>query len=332
MEINRFSATGEILLEKDMEIRVELLDEDGIVNKNPVTISIEALQDQRPQVVYKRPRRDLNLGINAFFDFTGRASDDFGIERMELHRARVDVEGKHHFSSVTIDRIDEKDIGTKDFKRRIDFRKIKAQAGEVYKYELFAQDHLKQWGAGRQLAIHIVHEETLMEELENDLSAIRKILERMIAREEKNIEITSGIMVGLPKVNMGELNLVMDKQKSLTKLSDEIIDIMDRIVMSLKRNRIKRSDISDLLLKLNIPLQRFISTEQKALVSHLVHLKENGQDLGIISDEKLCLKTFQSMLNIMGGSRGFREVIEDLENIIEHEKSIHQATKKMKNE
>lgn len=302
---------------------VRLTGEHGFDNRNPLHLLVEALADQPPQVVYASPRRDLNLLDRAFVEITGSVRDDYGVERIEMMLDRVDVEGNPHPQVITLDASADQTRAEAPFTYVMDFAELKAVPGEVYKFTVAGTDFLGQFGMGRQVAINIVHPETFNEELDNQMRAMRKILERMIAREKTIIEITSGIRASLPRIDTRDMALAMEKQNSMTGSAEELFDILEWVDQQLKFNRLDREDIVKILDELGAGLNAFLRGEQITAIEALEHLRATGEGADqTLKAERACLEALENLLNEMGGAQGFMEIIDQVEKIIGVQRDI----------
>lgn len=78
------------VIEQDGAYRVRFTTVEGEKNTDPMPYTIQAMTDQAPQVVVRKPGQDVTLPVNGLLKLEGAASDDIGVAAIAL---RMRVEG-----------------------------------------------------------------------------------------------------------------------------------------------------------------------------------------------------------------------------------------------
>lgn len=77
-------ALVELVLQDSGTYRIHLRDENGVVNRDPITYALRATVDQPPSIAVTDPGRDIDLPESRQVQLGVEAADDFGVARMEL--------------------------------------------------------------------------------------------------------------------------------------------------------------------------------------------------------------------------------------------------------
>jgi len=84
LDVSGIRAVGTIRLGRTASYRIELMDMDGLSNRDPVEFVLKVVPDEAPRVEIEQPGRDLNVAGNEQLLLVMRLSDDYGFSRLRL--------------------------------------------------------------------------------------------------------------------------------------------------------------------------------------------------------------------------------------------------------
>jgi collagen type III alpha len=136
-----------LVIDKDGVYRVWFTSVDGERNTEPMPYTIQALQDQAPQVELKKPG-DVDRPPNGVVEVEGAASDDFGVTGMTLRMKRgngVTLQSKPYRPQKSFRRDNGSYPQMLDYKDFVELDKIKQEDGVALKEPLKPGEVIEYW-------------------------------------------------------------------------------------------------------------------------------------------------------------------------------------------
>lgn len=72
-------ANGELIVQKDRSYKINLIDSEGLINRNPITYTISVIQDNPPYIDIVEPGEDVEAQLEDILSLKINAADDFGL-------------------------------------------------------------------------------------------------------------------------------------------------------------------------------------------------------------------------------------------------------------
>jgi hypothetical protein len=317
-------------LEKTGLWRVEMLGSDGFEMSAPLGLRFEALKDQKPQVMVKAPKRDIEMSSFGFFSILGSAKDDYGLKAVELIRERVDIEGNVKTVVFKLDEGLKDQAGDFDWQFDENLGLLDTKVGEIFKYRIIAIDHKGQKGQSKSISVSVVDQKDLMGAIEIKMMKIKNMLEAMKDREEAVLVLSKGIKAGLEnggRYRNEDMSRSIEKQSSQEKAAEQVTDVGDDIMRIIEGNRLNIPNLVLSLERVAELLKLFREDLSPKALKDLENVRRTKKGIDeALKSELLCLEAIESLINHLKFGQGIVEIIETFRKIIEDQKKVQGQT------
>ena len=185
---------GEFSLLKDGFYRVELYNQAGDKNQQMEEGKLEAIIDQSPWVDIERPGMDLVVSAPVKVNIHLRASDDYGIDQIELAVQKGEEEP---FQGRLVQRFDQPPRSVTRVVT-LDLAEEELAVGQSLKYRVVVRDGKPQSATSRDFTIRLADEsqaaDKTFQQYEQQTDTFREKLIKLIAEQEKIRETSSQLV------------------------------------------------------------------------------------------------------------------------------------------
>lgn len=266
---------------KNDEYHIDLTDEEGTQNENPITYTIKTLEDNYPNIELVSPEKNVKLPENDKLTLISKISDDYGISKLTLNyrlsQSRYEpVQNSFTQVSIPVKKGKKED----DVYYLWDLSDLNLAANDVMSYflEVFDNDNVNGPKSSKTV-IHTVRIPTLDELLtetadvhqkaEDDLMNTLKEAEKL---KEDLQNINNDLKKNNRKINWEEKDKIekaMDKFKQLGNKIDDIKSKMNKMKNEMQQNNLLSKETIKKYAELQKLLDQMSSEEMKKALDKL---------------------------------------------------------------
>ena len=351
MKISEENAEVEFVIQNDISYKIELEDQFGYLNFNPIDYTIRVLEDSYPVVDIISPGKDVDLSEAMKLPLLIEAEDDFGFSLMQLgYKIETNMpfpglkDTSYQYIKLSLN-------GNHDTKLTVDYlwelADLKMMPEDIIFYFAVIWDNDRISGPKRSLSkvytarfpsVYEIFEEAASSDEEN-IRKLEEVLSESKELKERLDQISRELtqqqeMDWLKKQDIEE---VAQKQKELQKTVDEVRRELDQMVERLEQNQMlsfetleKFQELQQLFSEIMTPeLQKSLDELRKAAEE----LNENKLKQALnklqISQENL-LKNLERTINLLKRLQ-LEERIDQAtkltENLLERQQALNEQLK-----
>jgi hypothetical protein len=231
-------------LEDTAALDLELTDEHGLTNPEPLTYRIDAIEDRPPSVTITRPQGDEIVLPTAAVELAAEARDDVAIESIGMEATRQRVGDPEPSPAVEWSASADGGAAVASINGQIDLAALGAREGEVFHitglaldiYEREGERHALERSAPRRL--RVISEMEFATQLRRELSALRQQAIRVEAMQaELQDDVTeSGVQPGVSRA----------QAQIAERLADQA-ELIDAVQQRMRANRLQDEQLGGLL-------------------------------------------------------------------------------------
>lgn len=237
-------------LDRSRTLRMELVDEYGLTNREVISYRVDAIEDHHPEVTITEPQADEAVLATATVNLVAEARDDVALQRVGLEAARRSAEQvasddeTDPFAATSWTRSDTPDAAVSQLSEALDLTEMDLAEGDevlvrataLDVYELDGLQHDQVHSPVRRL--RVISELDFATQLRRQLSAVRQNairIEAMQAELQDDV-IDTGVQPGVTRAQAQFAERIADQRAAL-----------DEVAQRLDRNRLDDRQLSDLL-------------------------------------------------------------------------------------
>ncbi len=322
-------------------------DNDGFINKNPVITPILVYPDKKPQISLISPDSDVDLDESMKLRVIVKASDDFGIDRIELIAFRSNGEEV----IVPVVKYTERVLQTGE-EYLWDLSSLLYFPGDQLTYQAAVWDNDGVRGGKRGLSVRRRLRLPTMAEIYQDVDSEQKMQEsglRSLMEQQRFIkEKVSNLYDNLKReknlnwAQKKELQDIARRQREINKQMRKILSEMSQSVKKLSENKIIKYSTMEKMKQINRLLNEVLTSEMKEAMNKLnkaisnINLTDKQKELlqakfNAEAFEKKVERTLK-LLKQMKNKQELDSLISENKSIMEEQRRIQRETAKLSQE
>lgn len=231
-------------LDETTSLDLSLVDQYGLVNLDPITFRIDAVEDRRPSVTIIEPASDEAVLATAVVSLAAEGRDDVALSRVSLE-ARVLKRGEDAVADEAVWSADEAvDAPTVELQRDLDLASLAVNEGDIVivtaqtedDYALDGDTHPPTVSSPRRL--RIISDIDLATQLRRDLSAVRQNAIR-VERQQGELQddlIDDSVQPGMSRAQAQVSERVAEQREAL-----------EQIAQRMQNNRLDDAQLDELI-------------------------------------------------------------------------------------
>ncbi|MBU1680718.1 MAG: hypothetical protein KKD86_17990 [Bacteroidetes bacterium] len=280
-------AKTQFVVSKAEEYKFYLVDTTGVINNNPITYSIDLIEDRFPVIEVVSPNKDLKLNESNSIPFLLKISDDFGFDRLALHHKlsfSQFEEPQANYSAMEIPfgkNLKETDIY---FTWDLTSMFLAARDEITYYFEIFDNDNINgpKSTVTRKFKASVptmdelfANADEVQEETKDDLTEILDEAEKLKENLEK---ISNELKKDDKEISWDEREKIEDAVKKLQNLEEKVNEAAEKLSQlknELQENNLLSEETLKKYLELQNLLQEINSDDLKKALDKMQEMLKN---------------------------------------------------------
>jgi hypothetical protein len=345
MKTDKDKAAGEILVKKDDSYHIEVVDELGNKNQDPIEYKITKIDDQYPTVEILEPGQDQDLSENMRVPLLIRISDDYGFSSLLLS---YQIVSQGQEKTIRID-IPNNNRSAVDVEYLWNLSSLPLVPGDVVRYKavIFDNDTFSgpKKGESKTYSVRLPSLDEIVSEVEKEQGGQVEDLETLLRGQrelKKKLEDFSRELdrptgkLDLDWQKRQQMEDILEKQQKLASDFKNLAQRMDENIQKIEENKLASLEMLEKLGEIRKLLDQIITPEMKEALRKLAEalkdlspelLKQAAEQMKISQEELLKrLDRTIALLKRMQAEQKLEDLIQMAERMTQTQNEINQST------
>jgi hypothetical protein len=347
VRVDNKTASGEIRVSKELTYHVEVRDENGNTNPDPIEYQISSVPDEYPQVDIVYPGEDRDLDESMRMSLRVAVKDDYGVSSLKI-KYRINSGGRESQEAAFVVPIQK---NSSDFVSEYDWSvaKYPIMPGDyvIYKAEVWDNDAVTgpKKTESRSYNLRLPTLDEIIAEVEQEQSGqISKLEEVFFGTEElkrklENLASNLETQKGQSWEKSKEFEAALQQQEEIFKAVEDVKNQLEQTLDKMVRNELVRQEVAQKMQEIKKLMDQISTPEMEELIKKIQEalknldwekIKESMKDFKF-SQEDLLKRLDQTlaMLKKIQAEQKLDAMAKMLEKMAEKQEQINQQLEKL---